>query len=160
MTEIAKSCSFMIWFLSFGLKPCKSHCLILLHKISPEWLDLLSSFFPQQFSIIKDTKWTNAYWWWVLVIFASCPWSQACFTLALAWFLISASILTKIFNLFSLNINRFGLSLLSTIFYIFPKESISKILKITFYFILKAPCSLLFTFLSIFWNIKGQMMLE
>ena len=48
--------SLKVWLLSFCPKHslCKSDCLILLHVITPEWLDLLPSFFARQFSFMIE----------------------------------------------------------------------------------------------------------
>ena len=62
---------------------CQSDCLINLHNISSEWLDLFSLFFAQQFSIMIETNWINFGDWWVLVFFVGVAWSQACFFIVL-----------------------------------------------------------------------------
>ena len=45
------SSSLTVWFLSFSLS--HSDCLIVCHKISPEWLYYLNSSFVQQFNMIE-----------------------------------------------------------------------------------------------------------
>ena len=57
---------------------CQSGCLILVLKITPEWLDLLISFFAQQISIIIEINWISFVYWWVLEFFADVSWSKVC----------------------------------------------------------------------------------
>ena len=45
------SSSLTVWFLRFSLN--HSDCLIVFHKISPEWLYYLNSSFVQQFNMIE-----------------------------------------------------------------------------------------------------------
>ena len=71
----AISCSLTVWFLSWEAQKflCKSDCLILFYKISPEGLELLTSFLTRQFNIMSENNWTNFGYKWVMGIFAGVP---------------------------------------------------------------------------------------
>ena len=66
----------------------QSDCLIFLHKVSPEWLDLLTSFAARQFSVMIETNWISFGHWWVWGFFAGVPWNRACFYWYICYFLI------------------------------------------------------------------------
>ena len=56
-TDSVISSSLAVKLLSFDPKFfCKLDCLILLHKISSEWLDFWTSFFARHFSIMTETN--------------------------------------------------------------------------------------------------------
>lgn len=54
---------------------CQSDCLILilLHEIFSDLFDLLTSFLPQQFSMMTETNWIDFGHWWVFRFLAGVP---------------------------------------------------------------------------------------
>ena len=83
MLEIANWCSYFKQFINLVLEfwpqssLYQSDCVILLHKISPEKLDLLTLLLAQKFTILLETSIIGS--GYNLGFFAGFPWSQAFF---------------------------------------------------------------------------------